>query len=71
MYYHKRAFAKKNGSSGESLTTETYIIIVKNMGFSVAELKFFDIGDILDVANEYISGKSDVRQATQEDFDRF
>ena len=41
------------------------------MGFSVGELKYFDIGDILDVANEYVEEKSDTKQATQEDFDRF
>lgn len=71
MYYHKKAFAKKNEETGERITTEKFIVIVKNMGFSVGELEYFDVGDILDVADEMIRGKSTTREATQEDFDNF
>ncbi len=71
MHYNKKAFAKKNESSGEILTTESYVVIIKNMGFSVGELEYFDVGDILDVAGEMVKEKSNVKEATQEDFDRF
>lgn len=71
MHYHKKAFAKKNETTGERITVESYVVIIKNMGFSVGELKYFDVGDILDVADEMVKDKSSVREATQEDFDRF
>lgn len=55
------------------MTVEKYILIAKRIGLSIAEFKYFDIGDILDVANEYISEFDDenTTQATQEDFDNF
>lgn len=37
----------------------------------MSELEYFDIGDILDVAMEFVGEQNDTREATQEDFDRF
>ena len=37
----------------------------------MSELEHFDIGDILDVAMEFVGEQNDTRAATQEDFDRF
>lgn len=46
------------------------------MGFAVAELEYFDVGGILDVAVEFIRENNDEYEefeenATQNDFDRF
>ena len=70
MYNNKQKKHKKK-EDGNPLTTEKYVYIVKKTGFSVAELEFFDVGDVIDVAYEFIDEQGDVRQATQEDFDRF
>ena len=70
MHNNKQKKHKKKEDSNP-LTTEKYVYIVKRIGFSVAELEFFDVGDVIDVAYEFTDEQGDVRQATQEDFDRF
>lgn len=45
--------------------------MVKRIGFSVAELKYFDVGDILDIAGVIVGDESGERMATQADYDAF
>lgn len=64
---------KKPKSGGKTLDTEGYVLIMKKIGFSVAELEWFDVGNILDIAIEYVKQDGDEieNEATQEDFDMF
>lgn len=65
---------KKHSSNGKPLNINSYILIFKKLGFTVADLEFFDIGDILDVAIEAVKDDKDEeteRQATQDDINRF
>lgn len=52
------------------------MLIAKKVGFSVSEMKYFDVGDIIGVAGVYFGGADEpeseyVRKATQDDFDNF
>jgi len=44
-------------------------MLVRKIGFSVADLKFFNIGNLIDIMCEMF-GLSE-QEATQEDFDNF
>ena len=73
MYIDTKQY-KKHSGGGKQLTFNSYILIVKKLGFAVADLEFFDIGDILDIAIEAIKDDKDEeteRRATQEDINRF
>ena len=65
-------------SSDETLTTESFLFICKQVGLSNEEMQLMEIGDFLDFVQEWIdnhqektSTKSKTRKATQADFDAF
>lgn len=47
-------------------------MIAKKIGISVLELKYFEVGGVLDAAYEYVKDAGDgEHRATQSDFDSF
>ncbi len=62
-------------SSGELLTTESFLFICKQVGLSNEEMQLMDIGDCLDFVQEWINNhqnkKTTTRKAVQADFDAF
>ncbi|EME7167307.1 hypothetical protein O2S95_002419 [Enterococcus faecium] len=65
-------------SSDETLTTESFLFICKQVGLSNEEMQLMEVGDCLDFVQEWIdnhqeksSTKSKNRKATQADFDAF
>lgn len=59
------------------IDTDSFLFIMKEMGFSVDELYYLTIGQALDFMAEYVANKSEnnkeskSRRATQADFDSF
>ena len=56
------------------MTVDNYVLSLKVLGLTVADLEMFDIGGILDLITEYIYQNSDEEkevEAGQMDFDKF
>lgn len=56
------------------MTTDSYVLSLKVLGLSVADLEMFDIGGVLDLMTEYIyqnSEHDEEVEASQEDIDNF
>lgn len=57
------------------MTTEDVLLALLNIGISASDLHLFSIGMLLDMiityANSHSKSNSKIRQATQEDFNKF
>ena len=72
MYRYTKSIKKRDGG-GKPLTVETYTLIFKKIGFSVADLEAYTVGGVLDVAFEFVKNENDEgeREATQDDINSF
>lgn len=68
----------KEQGTDDPITTEQYLVLCYKTGLSRVDLDDMEIGGSLDYVNEYIdmmqqSGESEdqIREAGQDDFDRF
>jgi len=54
------------------MTVDNYILSLKPLNISIADLEMFDIGGILDLITEYLWQNTEhEKEANQSDFDSF